>query len=131
MKRLTALLLALALVLGLSACGGGQDTGSGGDTPGVSSTAGTSSASGSGKDTLVAMTERTVDSYDPFTVSQYDTVTLNQVFDTLFMWDAEGNVVGRLAESWTEEDDGLTITVKLHEGVKFHDGTDFNADAVV
>ena len=131
MKRLTALLLALALVLGLSACGGGQDTGSGGDTPGASSTAGTDSASGSGKDTLVAMTERTVDSYDPFTVSQYDTVTLNQVFDTLFMWDAEGNVVGRLAESWTEEDDGLTITVKLHEGVKFHDGTDFNADAVV
>ena len=130
MKRITALLLALALMLGLAACGGGQDTGSGTADP-SSQPAETGAASGSGKDTLVAMTERTTESYDPFTVSQYDTVTLNQVFDTLFMWDADGNVVGRLAESWTEEEDGLTITVKLHEGVKFHDGTDFNADAVV
>ncbi|WP_432757257.1 ABC transporter substrate-binding protein [Consotaella aegiceratis] len=35
-----------------------------------------------------------------------------------------------LAKDWTISDDGLTYTFHLREGVKFHDGTPFNADAV-
>lgn len=35
-----------------------------------------------------------------------------------------------LAKSWEQSEDGLTYTFELEEGVTFHDGTEFNADAV-
>jgi peptide/nickel transport system substrate-binding protein len=40
------------------------------------------------------------------------------------------DIIGDLADSWTISSDGLTYTFKLHPGIKFSDGTDFNAAAV-
>ena len=37
----------------------------------------------------------------------------------------------QLATAWTWSEDGLTLTMDLREGVTFHDGTPFNAAAVV
>ncbi|MBN2626194.1 MAG: ABC transporter substrate-binding protein [Spirochaetales bacterium] len=54
------------------------------------------------------------------------------VYDTLVEFiPGQTAVRPALAESWSFSDDGLTVTFKLRQGVKFHDGTDFNADAVV
>lgn len=41
-----------------------------------------------------------------------------------------GEYVPCLATEWSKSEDGLTYTFKLSEGVKFNDGTDFNAQAV-
>jgi len=58
-------------------------------------------------------------------------VTIN-VFDSLLQFkQGSTEVEPALAEEWQISDDGLEYTFKLRKGVKFHDGTPFNADAVV
>ena len=55
---------------------------------------------------------------------------LDSMFDKLVDLDDELNVVPQLAHDWEISDDGLDYTFYLEEGVTFHDGTPFNADAV-
>ena len=43
--------------------------------------------------------------------------------------DPAGNLAPWLATSWTITPDGKSMTFTLRQGVKFHDGTDFNAQA--
>jgi len=50
--------------------------------------------------------------------------------DTLIRINAQGQTVARLATAWKVADDKKSVTFTLRQGVKFHDGTDFNADAV-
>jgi peptide/nickel transport system substrate-binding protein len=44
--------------------------------------------------------------------------------------DLYGTLTPLLAESWKEDIKAKTLTVYLQKGVKFHDGTDFDAEAV-
>jgi len=57
-----------------------------------------------------------------------------QVFQSLYdkLVDTDENlvVVPMLATSWKVSPDGKTVTFKLRQGVKFQDGTPFNAEAV-
>ncbi|SON58097.1 Hemin-binding lipoprotein [Hartmannibacter diazotrophicus] len=56
---------------------------------------------------------------------------LMNLYDGLVRYkDGTLEVEPSLATSWTISDDGKVYTFKLREGVKFHDGTPFNAEAV-
>jgi peptide/nickel transport system substrate-binding protein len=71
------------------------------------------------------------DTFNP----QEQTTTLFQnicdlIYGTMFYQDPQGNLEPRLATKSTVSPDGLTYTISLRKGVKFSDGTDFNADAV-
>ncbi|NJL59539.1 MAG: ABC transporter substrate-binding protein [Desulfobacteraceae bacterium] len=49
------------------------------------------------------------------------------VFDSLVTLDASGNLMPKLAESWTLSNDGKLLTLVLRRGVVYHDGTPFSA----
>src|SRR5579864_1857168 len=53
------------------------------------------------------------------------------LYDKLVDTDPHLAIVPRLATSWTISADGKTATFKLRQGVRFHDGTPFNAAAAV
>lgn len=55
---------------------------------------------------------------------------LTRVLETLIFKDADLNCIPGLAKSWEVSDDGITWTIYLREGVKFHDGSIFDAEAV-
>lgn len=53
------------------------------------------------------------------------------VWEPLITHNEKGEPVGKLATGWQMEDEGKVWTFYLRQGVKFHNGTDFNADSVI
>jgi len=77
--------------------------------------------------------ELDIPGFDPLKVGVYDTAATSAaalMFDTLTRLDDEGAPQPKLAQSWTASDDFKVWTFKLQPGVKFSDGTPFDAQAV-
>ncbi|MEV4661140.1 ABC transporter substrate-binding protein [Micromonospora echinofusca] len=110
-RRVTA--VAVAGVLALTAC----------SSP-------TTTSTGAGGGTLVVATAGEPDALNPVLNFGVDGGSL--IFDGLVARDARNELVPALArELPTVSADGRTVTVKLREGVLFHDGSPFTAQDVV
>lgn len=124
-RKLTALALALAMSFSLAACGGGEIGGEGQPSEG-----GNASVSEDKMFNVVMTTAYT--GFDPLkTNDSTSTYVTTQIYETLYKIENDGSFQPLLAESLPEfSEDGKSATIKLRQGVKFHDGTPFNAEAV-
>jgi peptide/nickel transport system substrate-binding protein len=70
---------------------------------------------------------------DPWNASDPNALLVTrQIFETLVEYEPGSlRIVPKLAESWSVSSDGLVWTFVMRRGVKFHDGTDLDAAAVV
>lgn len=112
MTRLTGVMAAVVLA---TACGGGSESG----------------APSGPRDTLVFAASADATTLDPHntTDTESDQVIM-MMYETLIGFDHDMQIVPRLAERWEVAPDGVTWTFHLRQGIRFHDGTPFNADAV-
>jgi len=81
---------------------------------------------------LVFVQGTDAETLDPHSItSSPNAIHIEAIYDTLITYDENLNIVPRLAKSWEISEDGMSIIFHLRENVFFHDGTPFNADAVV
>jgi peptide/nickel transport system substrate-binding protein len=106
-----SMLIALGIVLGLVGLAAAQQPSYGG--------------------TLRVAWEQDVTGFDPHWSAGLQNIYLaGNLFNGLVTVDERLNYVPDLAESWEVQDNGKVYVFRLHKGVKFHDGTDFDAAAV-
>jgi hypothetical protein len=71
-------------------------------------------------------------SLDPYTLNESTTHGhLGNVYEGLIARDKDLKIIPALAESWEIKEDPSHWRFHLRKGVKFHDGSDFNADAAI
>lgn len=117
MKRIVALALAVALVgVSLTGCAPKEN----------------SNTAPKASDTLIYAQGAEPRGLDPAMVDDGESAkVMINIYDGLLKYNKDSTKVEpSLAKSWDVSPDGLTYTFHLQEGVKFHDGTDFDAEAV-
>jgi peptide/nickel transport system substrate-binding protein len=120
-----ALPLVAFLALIAAGCGGGDNESTGGTSP-------SETTAGGGGGTLVFAGAADPVVLDGALVSDGESLrVITQLFETLVaLKPGTTEPEPGLAESWSANDDGTVWTFTIRQGVKFHDGTDLDADAV-
>ena len=125
-KKFPNFMAACALSISLLAgCTGGTTV--------PSAESGTGGTSSGGDEMFNIILTAPFSGFDPLRTNDYaSTYVTSQIYETLYRIDPEtGEYLPLLATDLPEySEDGLTVTIKLREGVTFHDGTPFNSEAV-
>ena len=124
--RWTARRFAVAMAVGVMALAGCAPIGGAPADPGASAAAGEPRTGG----TLTYLQAGDVSTFDPAMLPQVNYVMLPQLFDPLISLDADLEPQAELAESWEFNDDRSRLTLRLRQGVLFHDGSPLTADSV-
>ncbi len=69
--------------------------------------------------------------FDPWVTGQPQRPAVHSLHNSLVRYDRQLKVHPELAESWEIAPDGSSLTLKLRQGVKWHNGREFNAEDVV
>jgi len=108
----------------LAACAGGQQPSGGGS-------AAPSAAKTNYGGTVTFALENDVSNLDPMLSGLFVDRNIHYaMYDSLVRVTPKGEIIPWLAEKWETSSDGKTVTFHLRQGVKYHDGTPFDADSV-
>ena len=121
-KKLLAFALSMAVAAGCTACGGGQastDTSAAGSSD---STQAESSATGD--NTVIVAMGSGFSTLDPgYVYEKYPQLIVNACYENLFkFYENNGTPQPCLADTYEFSEDGLTLTVKLKDGLTFASG---------
>lgn len=119
LRALTVILACATLVLSLSLGVCNVSAASSGSTPKYGGTM-----------TWLASPSRPLIGWPPDLMMNNVVVFVQACLETLLRGDAQGNVYPWLAKSYKVADDRKSITFVLRKGIKFHDGSDMNAEVV-
>ncbi len=134
----SALALVLSLSMALTGCGGGQDSSN--DTTSNETTEGTNSQDTSSDTTEEATYKNELNVAITANPPSLDVHSVNSnivagigihIYEPLFTLNENYEPTAVLAESYEVDESGLVYTIKLRQGVKFHNGQEMTADDVV
>ncbi len=135
-KHMLRSILALSVLVStvLAGCGGSQTssgTNSASNSNQASTTPASSSAAAGGGGTLIIARLSDANNLDPHFSTQINSmaVTQHKLYEGLVMMDRNSEYKPLLAKEWKQKDD-VTWEFTLRDGITFHDGEPFNAEAV-
>ncbi|WP_226002339.1 nickel ABC transporter substrate-binding protein [Paenibacillus sp. BJ-4] len=118
-KNATLMLVAILLLSVILGCA------KQGDTPASTSTDGAAN-----EKSITLSWPRDIGTMNPHVYNPSQLIAQSMIYEPLVSYKQGGKLEPALAESWTISKDGKTYTFKLRKGVKFSDGTPFDAAIV-